>query len=38
LAKKFCEAALKQDKQQISTMLLEIADIEERAYKLLKDV
>ena len=35
---KLCEAALKQDKQQISTTLLEIADIEERAYKLLKDV
>jgi len=36
--KKLSEAALKQDKQQISTMLLEIADIEERTYKLLKDM
>ena len=36
--RKLCEAALKQDKPQISKTLLEIAEIEERAYKLLKDV
>jgi hypothetical protein len=36
--KKLCEAALKQDKPQISKTLLEIAETEERAYKLLKDV
>jgi len=35
---KLCEAALSQDKQQISKTLLEIADIEEHAYKLLKKV
>ncbi len=33
-----CEAALKQDKQAISNILIEIADIEEEAYKLLKSV
>jgi hypothetical protein len=36
--KKLCEAALKQDKPQISKTLLEIAETEERACKLLKDV
>ncbi len=35
---KLCEAALRQDKQQISRTLLEIAETEERAYKLIKDV
>jgi hypothetical protein len=35
---KLCEATLKQDKQSISNILLEIADIEEEAYKLLKTV
>jgi len=33
---KLCEAALKQNKHQASETLLEIAEIEERAYKLLK--
>lgn len=33
---KLCEAALGQDKEQVSKMLMEIAEIEERAYKLLK--
>jgi hypothetical protein len=32
---KLCEAALRQDKQTVSRLLLEIADIEEQAYKLL---
>lgn len=35
---KLCQAALKQDKQSISDILLEIANIEEQAYKLLKTV
>jgi hypothetical protein len=35
---KLCKATLEQDKQEISNTLAEIADIEERAYKLLKDV
>lgn len=35
---RLCEAALKQDKQKVSAMLTEIADIEERAYRLLKNV
>ncbi|NWG11522.1 DUF4872 domain-containing protein [Candidatus Bathyarchaeota archaeon] len=33
---RLCEAALRQDKETISKMLLEIAEIEERGYKLLK--
>jgi hypothetical protein len=33
---KLCQAALKQDKQEISNNLLEIAEIEERAYRLLE--
>jgi len=33
---KLCQVALKQDKQLISNILLEIADIEEQAYNLLK--
>jgi len=33
-----CKAALIQDKHQVSNILMEIADIEEKAYKLLKDV
>ena len=33
--KKLCEAALKQEKQEVSNTLMEIADIEEGAYKLL---
>jgi len=36
--KTLCEAALKQDKPKISKTLMEIAETEERAYKLLKDV
>jgi len=32
---KLCEAALKQEKQEVSNTLMEIADIEEGAYKLL---
>jgi hypothetical protein len=35
---KLCKAALEQDKQRISEALTIIAEIEERAYKLLKDV
>ena len=35
---KLCEAALKQDKQEVSSNLIEIANIEEQAYKMLKDV
>jgi hypothetical protein len=35
---KLCKAALEQDKQRISEALTVIAEIEERAYKLLKDV
>jgi hypothetical protein len=34
--KKLCEEALKQNKQEASNILLEIADIEKQAYKLLK--
>ena len=34
---KLCKAALEQDKQRISEALTIIAEIEERAYKLLKD-
>jgi hypothetical protein len=34
---KLCKAALEQDKQRISEALTAIAEIEERAYKLLKD-
>lgn len=34
--KRLCEEALKQNKQEASNILLEIADIEEQAYKLLK--
>ena len=34
---KLCKAALEQDKQRISGALTVIAEIEERAYKLLKD-
>ena len=33
---KLCEAALKQNSQEISKSLLEIAEIEEKAYRLLK--
>ena len=33
-----CELALRQDKQGISDILLEIADIEEQAYRLLKNL
>lgn len=33
---KLCQAALKQDKQEISNSLLEIAEVEERAYRLLE--
>jgi hypothetical protein len=36
--KTLCEAALKQDKPRISKTLLEIADNEERAYRLLRNV
>jgi hypothetical protein len=35
--KALCELALRQDKQGISDVLLEIADVEERAYGLLKN-
>jgi hypothetical protein len=38
LAIELCRAALKQDKQTVSSKLIEIADVEERAYSLLKDV
>jgi hypothetical protein len=34
---KLCEAALKQNKQEVSGSLLKIAEIEEQAYSLLKD-
>ena len=34
---KLCKAALEQDKQRVSEALTVIAEIEERAYKLLKD-
>jgi hypothetical protein len=34
--KKLCEEALKPNKKEVSNILLEIADIEEQAYKLLK--
>jgi hypothetical protein len=33
-----CEAAFEEDRQEISNILLEIADIEEEAYIMLKDV
>jgi hypothetical protein len=33
-----CKAALRQDRQKISMILGQIADIEEKAYELLKDV
>jgi hypothetical protein len=35
---KLCEAALKQHKQEVADILTEIADIEERAYEMLKNV
>jgi len=35
---KLCEAAMRQDKEEISKILMEIAEIEERAYKFLKQV
>ena len=35
---KLCQSAREQDKQSLSDILLEIADIEEQAYKLLKAV
>jgi len=35
---KLCEAALKQDKQQTADFLMEIAELEERAYGLLRDL
>ena len=35
---RLCEAALKQDKQEVSAILIEVANIEERAYKMLEDV
>jgi len=35
---KLCEAALKQDKQEVSDILVEIADVEEQAYRMLKNV
>ena len=35
---RLCEAALKQDKQGVSDILIEIANIEERAYGMIKDV
>jgi len=35
---KLCETAIKQDKEKVSSILIEIADIEEQAYRLLKDV
>lgn len=34
---KLCEAALEQDKQEVSNILQEISEIEEKAYLLLKD-
>jgi len=36
--KKICEAALKQCRQEVSEILGEVADIEEQAYNMLKDV
>jgi hypothetical protein len=33
-----CEAALGQDRHRVSTILRQIADLEEKAYGLLKDV
>jgi len=33
-----CKAALKQDTQKISALLRQIADLEEKAYELLKDI
>jgi hypothetical protein len=33
---KLCEAALKQNRQEASNSLVEIAEIEEQAYRLLK--
>ena len=33
---KLCEAALKQDKQKVTLVLIEIANIEERAYVALR--
>jgi hypothetical protein len=35
---KLCEAALKQDKQLVANILMEISGLEERAYRLLRDV
>jgi len=35
---KLCEASLEQDKQEVSNNLIEIANIEEQAYEMLKDV
>jgi hypothetical protein len=35
---KLCEASLKQDKQRVSDTLMKIAEIEERAYKMLKSM
>jgi len=35
---KLCEAVLKQDKQEVSDILVEIADVEEQAYRMLKNV
>jgi len=32
-----CKAALNQDRQKVSTILRQIADLEEKAYRLLKD-
>ncbi len=34
---KLCKAALEQDKQEVSDILIEVADIEEQAYIMLKD-
>jgi hypothetical protein len=36
--KRLCEAALKQNRQKASDILMEIADVEEHAYRLLKTV
>ncbi len=33
-----CRAAMKQDRQGISSILMEIADVEEQAYRILKDL
>jgi len=35
---KLCEAAVKQDKQQVSNLLMEIAETEKRAYGLLRNM